>query len=358
MILGEWGSGKTHVVREFFRREKANSHDQIGVKHLEISLFGMKSQQQISDAIFQGLHPILGSAPVRFVGDVLKGVLKANIKLDLLDSSQTVESSSTEVDSDATVDVGASLEKLKIPQFLNNPDGYILVFDDFERCLVPMEELLGYLYSLVEFSNQKVIVIANQNKIGPNSKKSKKSKKNEKSEKYRIFMEFSDKLFGRTIVIEPDLESAIKTFVREESLSKSGESLKNNEALIADVFQVSGTNNLRLLQRILWDWEILFSGFNVKIKENENLVKDLLNNFVTLQFVHQQNSLTDGVLVDISKMYGIDDEDKDRFRKFPLFRMLRLILSSEKWEKILDGKHIVSETLQIPEKLTKNYELE
>jgi hypothetical protein len=55
MLKGSWGSGKTHLINEFLR-ERASAGSG---KDLYVSLYGLTSFQQIDDALFRQLHPIL-----------------------------------------------------------------------------------------------------------------------------------------------------------------------------------------------------------------------------------------------------------------------------------------------------------
>lgn len=42
---------------------------------------------------------------------------------------------------------------------------YIIFFDDLERCMISITELLGYINELVEHKNVKTLLIANEDKI-------------------------------------------------------------------------------------------------------------------------------------------------------------------------------------------------
>ena len=47
-----------------------------------------------------------------------------------------------------------------------HPEKYILVFDDLERCNMDINRVLGYINRFVEHDGAKVIIIADQEKIG------------------------------------------------------------------------------------------------------------------------------------------------------------------------------------------------
>ena len=45
----------------------------------------------------------------------------------------------------------------------------IICLDDFERCVIPMNELFGVINNLVEHCNCKVIILADEDNIGQNN---------------------------------------------------------------------------------------------------------------------------------------------------------------------------------------------
>lgn len=58
----------------------------------------------------------------------------------------------------------------------------IFIFDDLERCSLPINEILGYINSLVEHESEKVLIVANQQAIG------KMSLRNDLEAKYQVVL--------------------------------------------------------------------------------------------------------------------------------------------------------------------------
>ncbi|HDH7468521.1 TPA: hypothetical protein PJG68_002031, partial [Escherichia coli] len=70
MIDGEWGSGKTWFVRKLMNEESLKGK----VKPLMISLYGIKSTEQIDEIIFKQMHPFLSSKGMLLAGTLTKAL--------------------------------------------------------------------------------------------------------------------------------------------------------------------------------------------------------------------------------------------------------------------------------------------
>src|SRR5438128_1975011 len=111
LLNGDWGCGKTWFIKRFISKYKEqHSQEQ---RFLYITLYGVNSYVEIEDQIFQQLHPILSSKPMALTGKILKGALKASLKVDFGDNSS------------ATID--PDLEKIPLPGYLKKTDDCVLV---------------------------------------------------------------------------------------------------------------------------------------------------------------------------------------------------------------------------------------
>lgn len=81
---------------------------------------------------------ILGSKGAKLAGQILKGTLKATVKIDL------------DGDSKSDGSISGGIPKIELPDYLKINDNFILVFDDLERCEIKKEEVLGYINYFVE----------------------------------------------------------------------------------------------------------------------------------------------------------------------------------------------------------------
>ncbi|HCE3288595.1 TPA: hypothetical protein NG550_004553 [Vibrio parahaemolyticus] len=151
LISGGWGVGKTSFVKNHFDEiDKSEEKNKL----VWISLFGLKTCIDIDQAIFQSLHPILGSKFARLSKNVFKGALSLGFKLDL-DGDGTSESVKASLNGDGLI----------MSMLGDNYDDIIIVFDDLERTGIDNKELLGYINKIVEDYDIKVIVIANEDKL-------------------------------------------------------------------------------------------------------------------------------------------------------------------------------------------------
>jgi predicted AAA+ superfamily ATPase len=78
LLQGEWGCGKTWFIKRFIEEYEKNKGIEGTKRVLYVSLYAVKSTNEIEDQIFQQLHPVLSSKPMALTGKILKGVLRAS----------------------------------------------------------------------------------------------------------------------------------------------------------------------------------------------------------------------------------------------------------------------------------------
>lgn len=149
LVEGPWGCGKSWFIKDYFERKQKTNPDN-KLQPLFISLYGLKSTQEISDRIFYSAHPIFENKAARFLGVATSAITaslpiigRSNLRLGV-DSSE--------------------LKKLAQELIIDLTDK-ILIFDDLERCSIPVTEVIGFINSFVEHQNLRVIIIANEKEI-------------------------------------------------------------------------------------------------------------------------------------------------------------------------------------------------
>ncbi len=101
LLQGRWGCGKTWFIKQFIEKyQESNKH----TKFIYITLYGVTSIGEIEDQIFQQLHPILSSKVMALSGKLLKGVVKASLKIDL--------------DNDTKLNLDPNLSNINLPDYL------------------------------------------------------------------------------------------------------------------------------------------------------------------------------------------------------------------------------------------------
>ena len=190
MLKGKWGCGKTHLIKQWKKRfdEPADTDEEITLKPIYISTYGMDSVNDIKTAIDRELNPFFYSKTGRFIKGILKlaGKVVFKTSVDFNDNSKEDGSFSATLDSLSLLQVED--DSIKGVKFL--------IFDDIERCLIEMKELLGFINYFVEHCNCHVVIIGDENHLEELPK--------------AVLGEFKEKTIGKEFEIQPDIEEAIE----------------------------------------------------------------------------------------------------------------------------------------------------
>ena len=148
MLNGNWGSGKTYFIQKNIINSyitDSNTKDQ-SIKGVYISLNGLKNKNEITSSIMSGIASARAGKAVLWVAGITIGLLSDLAKTHIGgNTSESIE------------------ETLKHSSFSKNE--FFFAFDDLERCLMPLEESLGFISSFVEQYKAKVIILANEEEI-------------------------------------------------------------------------------------------------------------------------------------------------------------------------------------------------
>ncbi|RAA23858.1 hypothetical protein DN523_17260 [Burkholderia multivorans] len=251
MIDGAWGSGKTWFVNQFI--------DELAKKEckcLYVSLYGLSDVSQIDLEFYRLLHPILSSKGLAVAGKVVKALAKGALKLDF----------GHHVEGNASL----SVPDIDFQEFFKRSEDCILIFDDVERCLIPIGELLGYINYFVEHDGAKVILVANENEID----------KRDEAEYKRI----REKLIGRSFAIEGDLGAATQSFLLEIESSEIRQHVAKHLDDVYLVFEMAKYKNLRHLRQALLDFARLFALLDDTARKESRLARDLLMTLLIYTF--------------------------------------------------------------------------
>ncbi len=243
LLQGQWGSGKTWFINKY--REKLKGENQ---KCLYVSLYGMTNFSEIEYAFFQQLHPILSSKGMAITGKILKSLLKGTLKIDLNDDNRD----------DGTLNV--QIPEINLPEYLNNTNKIILIFDDLERCKIDLSNILGYINYFVEHQELKVILVANEDELLKNCS----------------YKTIKEKLIGKTFGVSLDFEGALENFISMVNHPDVRKFLSDNTELIQDLYEKAKYENLRNLKQIVLDFERIFDALPEKAKSKPEILQDLL----------------------------------------------------------------------------------
>ncbi|MCM0083740.1 KAP family NTPase [Geomonas sp. Red32] len=265
LLKGPWGSGKSWFINKFQERLQKK-----GIKSIYVSLYGVTSFSEIESIFFQQLHPVLSHKGMALAGKVLKGALKATLKVDL------------DVDGDS-VSINSQIPDIKIPDYLKNTEGCVLIFDDLERCPMDVHNVLGYINHFVEHQGFKSVIIANEEELFRHDQ----NRENLQAK----YADVKEKLIGKTFQVEPDIDTALEDFCGKVSDEEARLFLVRNRKLIKDIHNASGYKNLRHLKQALWDFERLFSVLDLSAQSKEAMLQHLLRVLFVLSFEIKSNAI-------------------------------------------------------------------
>jgi len=181
LVEGPWGSGKTYFLEEIYEPGRQNLAKKKGyyrTPFLFVSLFGATSAAEVEKRIHRAASPhevAIGKA----AGTVVTGVGEA---LRVKDAVKTALDWVAKKASRRHVD-------------------YILIFDDLERVEEgALGEIMGLVNSLITTHKRRVILVGDEAKLLEIHATTNWKEQNEK-------------LVGRRVRIEPDVESVIRTSV-------------------------------------------------------------------------------------------------------------------------------------------------
>lgn len=278
LLTGKWGIGKTFFITRYMEKISPKQQDESDTKNkksgkmstitkrvskifskqkdksekipkiIKISLNGVQTKDEIDDMIIKEFHPSMKKKIPKLTGKILSSFLKWK---------------------------GVDFDNLKTDDLFNiyHPES-VYIFDDLERCYMPMEASLGYINSFVENNNCKVIIIGNEEEIVLHADKQEKSP----------YKSIKEKVIGKTLRMMPETENALTYFLEQIQNKDGREFLKSHRDLIIQIYQTSKLDNLRIFQQSLNDFERLYAYLEDRHKKHEIFMKDLVMLFFVLSF--------------------------------------------------------------------------
>lgn len=233
LLNGPWGIGKTFVIKNFVKSLGEKT------RHIYVSLYGLRSVDEIDDAILQSMYPVLRHKGVEIGGRALKSIGKYfNVELDL-----------------------------KAKDFIARSKSDLYIFDDLERCEMPINTVMGYINVFVEQERRKVIIVANEAEI-----------------REEAYQRIREKLVGKSFDIQSAFEEALETFIASIKDHKAKDFVASKSSVIAEIYHQSELNNLRVLQQTIWDFERLYALLDEKHRANDGAMTALLGLLFALSF--------------------------------------------------------------------------
>jgi len=221
MLTGSWGSGKTWFVRNKLTDMLKDTHNNI----IMVSLFGINSSEQFHKAI-KTVYLIRDNKVIEKAGKVAKNAKSFVKSIPFVGNALS------------------ALASVDVFDFVELPSDSIIIFDDFERCTIPIIDLIGLINEYTENKKIKTIVVANEEEI-----------------KSCDYNKYKEKLITKTIKLVPNVQEIV-SFVIEEYETEYSAFLRKHMAIIENDFYTCCDNNIRTLKCCLQGFKRIWDTIN------------------------------------------------------------------------------------------------
>lgn len=266
LIKGPWGVGKTTFLKKHLIESNKN--------FLYISLYGVKSIEEIQEKI-------LCSKQHELVSDAAKTAYSISKIIPYL---------------------GKISESISIPkQYLVNKYvlGKTLIFDDIERSLLGVEELMGYINSFVEHKGIPTVLVMNEE---------------EYSKKSENFKDYKEKLIGKEFSLDTNPDVVVPDIVK--SLPSDIQIYSSDIAdLLKNIYKQSELKNFRLLGQAVANLSISCEFLFTEFHKDKLIVLGIIREFVTVYIEHNANNINLNSKSIIENMIPYEN----KFDKYDLF---------------------------------------
>jgi hypothetical protein len=319
IINGNYGIGKTYFFKNSLFPEISNislpNNEKKTYTPIHISLFGIKSIEDLQTQIFFGIYPILKKRSLKLAAGIGKSLIRGIANLNGLGDFN---------DYFADLDLN--------PKEWINYDELVLCLDDIDRKSdsLSIKDSLGFINTLVENYGAKILIIANEDVL-------------RNDEEYSTILR--EKVIGISIEYIPNAELLFDLIIRDRYYSYNREYyifLKENKKFVIDIIQ-KNDNNLRNLIFFLEHFKIIYlnlisqfqSDPEFRISEDKKLVTVLyfsltiafeykmgnlntsnfseirsINHFNFSSFSHLLNLKNDSDEKEVEKKYGVKFKEK------------------------------------------------
>ena len=302
MINGVWGTGKTFFVDEYLLKEL---NDYIIIRY---SLYGAQSSEQVSAGFNRSILLKLIEHN-KFSGKMKRFKMPSkllNLAPDVIDIMLKHN----------------GLESKILTRIINqmdfDNDKIVIIFDDLERVVMDINEIMGLINSYVESKKIKVIIVSNESELGSSristdlpqkylvasnqsivlDEESKENNKNgnndivySHSELIKrtkalfsndiIYDSIKEKLIGLTVAINADFHQLFAPIV-EKYAESSKEFLLSNKNSVIEILQTSECQNLRTFIFAIISFDKIFSVIsNLKNQYKDSQSITVLNEQTT-----------------------------------------------------------------------------
>lgn len=276
LITGCWGSGKTYFISRYMGGEKVHKvrdwlMDSVNRTVVYISLFGVKSREDIENRIFEVLHPYLKKAENSMFAQSGMSLVKALASLTPLTKDFGVHACDA-----MTLFNNALCEKAK-----KSKKGLAVIFDDVERTDMDAPELLGYINEYVEHLGVSCILLADKERWDEAN-----SMRVDRPTLHRL-ASTQEKVIGKIFNIQTNTDDVLAVWLKDDKFldPRLLKIMQENETIIKEVIRRSGVNNFRSLKHALLELERFLRITSIwKYLDNQEFAELFLREFIALRY--------------------------------------------------------------------------
>lgn len=241
LISGEWGTGKTWFVKNFFATHEFSK------KFCYISLFDIKTLKDLDTALIEQINQSRSAKAIRITSKITRFAIEKYVGGDW-----------------------ECVENL-INQLANKVrNGIIICFDDIERTTLSTTILIGYISNLLEQFDANIILICNINKI-------------------KKFDRLCEKIIGIRLSVEKDVASFLRNSIEYIQNIGLKEFLHQNNHIIIEYFNHYNLHNLRQIRTLIYYFESLYN--HTRHNKNQNYLTSLLISLCDALFYRYSNEI-------------------------------------------------------------------
>lgn len=284
IINGDYGIGKTHYIKnelfpEILKLKIPKNNKKY--KPILISLFGVKSTEEIQNQILFELYPGVNSPSAKIVASLGNSVLK-HIGIDFKDF----------VDN-ANVSSGSFF----------NVEKMLICIDDIDRksSELPLKEVFGFVNNLVENLNANIVLIANEDVL--------REEIEDASNNYSLIRE---KVIGVSIEFKTDLSSVFDNIIEKKYIKLNKQYFdflsRHKQEITHRIDQ--NKKNLRNLMFFLEHFKIIYNETISRLKKEvkfdeiqEEILMEILNFALPIAIEYKMGRLNTTNLQEIKESY-------------------------------------------------------
>lgn len=283
LLTGKWGCGKTFLIKQIAEELNVGADYCVAV----ISLFDVDDIEALHKKVKEEYLQLSISKTGKFFqkGSALLGAIK--------DIAEEINEKFDDKNLGIITGVTGTVLALDKANFVtvNNKIGekqFVLVFDDFERCKIKKDKLLGGINEYLENKNIKTIIIADETRISK-----------------RQYKKFKEKVISRTLKITSNYDIIIHQIIEQYKETNNGykDFLLKYELFFRMAFIDSKSENIRSIISCMVEFERLFLMINT-IEFSEETIKEIVYSFCAMMLEEKLGNVCNSEYGYIIKDHG------------------------------------------------------